>query len=69
MNARSQLDKEYAALSQEEVARLKLQAEKEQDEKKIVPKQVKRAQQQDVNKVGNSIQKAVSVNLSITWQC
>ena len=49
------------------MAKLKLKAEKEQDMKKIVPKQVKRAQQQDVNKVGSSIQKAVSAMFSITW--
>jgi len=69
VKVRAQLDQEYAALSQEEVAKLKLQAEKEQDTKTIVPKQVKRAQQQDVNQVGSSIQKAVSANFSITWWC
>ena len=61
MRVRPQLDQEFAALSPEEVAKLKLQAEKEQDAKKIVPKQAKRAQQQDVNKVASSIQQAVSM--------
>ena len=66
MKVRQKFDAEYEALSQEEIAALKHQAEEEQqNKKKKVPKQLKRAQQHDVTKTANSFQEAVSVELLI----
>ena len=66
MTARQKFDAEYEALSPEEIAVLKHQAEEEQKKKKKkVPKQLKRAQQHDVTKTANSFQEAVSVELLI----
>ena len=56
-------DKEFAKLSEEEIAELQLRAQKEQDMKASVPKQVQRAQQHDVTKVAKDIQLAVSAEL------
>ena len=64
---RQKFDAEYQALSQEKIAELKHQAEEEQqNKKKKVPKQLKRAQQHDVTTVAKSFQQAVSVELFIT---
>ena len=60
MMARQQFDQEFKALSPEEIVDLKHRAEEVQHNKVYAPKQVKRAQQNDVIKVANSIQQAVS---------
>ena len=66
MTVRQEFNAEYEALSQEEIAELKHQAEEEQQNKRNkVPKQLKRAQQHDVTKTAKSFQEAVSVELLI----
>ena len=52
-------------LSPEKIAELNDRAQKEQDAKINVPKQVKRAQQSDVTKVAKGFQEAVSVKLPL----
>lgn len=60
---RQVFDREFAELSEEKIAELQLRAKKQEKE---VPKQVKRAQRQDVSKMGKKIQQAVSAELYIT---
>lgn len=63
---RQVFDREFADLPEEKIAELQLRAQKEQEKKIKVPKQVKRAQQHDVTSVGKNIQLAVSAELYIT---
>ena len=58
-------DKEFAALSPEELAELKQQAEKEQHAKEHAPKQVKRAQEHDITSVIKNFQEAVSADCNL----
>jgi hypothetical protein len=60
VTARQQFDQQFDTLSPEEIAELKQRAGQAQHEKIYAPKQVKRAQQHDVDKVADSFQQAVS---------
>jgi len=55
----------FAALSPEELAELKQQAEKEQHAKEHAPKQVKQAQEHDITNVIKNFQEAVSANYTL----
>lgn len=66
MEVRKLFDKDFVALSQEDIAGLQHRAKEKQYSKTYVPKQVKRAQQHDVARVADSFQKAVSTTLSTT---